>query len=159
MTLIHKIGAAILAALLLFGAGWFSRGKEIQTVQLPPQVVTKTETQVQTKVVDHVVTKVVTVTKKEPSGAVTTTVTKETTADQTKDKGREVSSDKVAAQPVGTSKPANWSVGASWTPRLSPAAEYPTEVEVSRRVLGPAWVGAGYDWSHREVKVGLRVEF
>lgn len=158
MNTIHKIGAALVAALLLFGTGWFARGKEV--VEVPKTVIQK-QTEVQTKVVDHVVTKVVTKTVKVPSGPTTTTTTTTVTEDKTKDKDSESKLDGVKSVPMATSSAArnDWGLALKWQPRLDPTVYYPTQAEISRRVLGDLWGTIGVDWHNHDVTVGVRYDF
>lgn len=136
-----------LAAGAGFYAGWRFRGD--------PGVQVVTQTQVEER--ERVVTKVVKVTEtaKKPDGAVVEKVTETTTA--TTDK--QVASEGAVPVPDSISYRPDWSVSASWNVRLDGAKPSVDGVDVGYRVLGNAWVLAGYDVERNAPRVGVRVDF
>lgn len=152
MSIITKLALALLAGVLLFGAGFYTRGEQVRTVQAPPIIRTETQTVVQEKVVTKVVREKVSA----PDGTTTTKTTTETEAVSEK------KADKQQPVPVA-SVPANlpnWSVAVTWTPRLEEDVYKPTGMELSRRLGSTnAWAVGAFDWRTHTATAGLRVEF
>lgn len=153
--LIGAFWAAISAGLFGFCAG-VDVGRRSCGPKETVQTQTKGDTQIQ--VVDHVVTRVVTKTVKEPGGTVVRTVIKEVAADKTKEQEKTTQQTTATVTQAPQQARPDWSVEVDWTPRLSPAAEYPTSLELGYRVLGPAWLTGGFDWHDHSPRVGVRLE-
>jgi len=136
-----KIVAVVVLMIVCYVGGYYSNNK--------PAVVEK-----QAVIVEKVVTKIVTVTKVAPDGTKTETVTEDKIEDKTA-KAKE-------AQPVPVSAPylPQYSIGLGWDPRRFGDDEYsPTSIDLGYRVLGNAWVVAGYDWSTKGITTGVRIDF
>lgn len=157
------IVAFILACVLSFGAGWFS--KKTESI---PQVVTKTSevsidktAETKKEIKQNVKT---TRTEKKPDGTVTTEVTESQTqtAESIKEKIKEVTKEKVVVQ----TKRGEYSLGVGASLDLTDGfkALQPTyHLSVGKRVVGDLWVEVGYgtklDFSRHEVLIMTRMEF
>lgn len=133
---------AILLALCgaAFAAGWFSKKSQVVV-----------ETKIQE--VEKVIVKEVTVREQKPDGTVTETVTKESSTD----------SNVKRPDPI-TLKPTHreWALGVQFKTHLlyqDKPVYYPTVLSVERRAFGNLWGTLGVDIHHKELQVGVRVEF
>lgn len=137
-------------AVALFSAGYFAHSSKTKT---------KVVTEQHTVVVNHtvVVKKIVTKTVTLPGGTRHSTSTETDTTNSTfnvdaQDKNHSVAELPAIYQP-------NWSLNLTWTPRYSPTWVYPTEIDISRHILGPIWAVAGFNWYSHSASIGVRYDF
>lgn len=134
----------ILVALVLLGgafvSGYYTRS--------PNTVV---ETKLEIKEVEKVITKRITEKETKPDGTV-----KETTTENISEVTTKKSDEKKVAQIVP--QEAQYIIGVQWG--LSRDMDYvPDQVQVGRRVIGSIFGTAGYSLQHKQVLVGIQVEF
>jgi hypothetical protein len=138
MSLAYKIIAALLLLSGSFIAGYHTR--------VPTTVV---ETKIETKEVEKIITKRIIEKETKPDGTVKETVTENITSNNTSKRKEDV--------PVKQLDP-QYLIGVQYG--LSHDMDYvPDNVYVGRRLLGPVWGTAGYSIEHKQLLIGVQVEF
>lgn len=155
--------AAIAACVVSFGIGWMSKTPE-QIVKIEEKIVEKvvekvTETE-KTKSEQKKVTKVIT----KPDGTTETTTTEVVSDTSEKIAEKEKESDKISEKdsvakttPTDTWRP-NYSIGVEASTDF-PDLDLMYRVTAGYRLFGNLWLSGGYHFQHKEVSVGLRVDF
>ena len=137
-----KIGAVVALMGGCFAAGWYANRQD-------PIIETKVET------VEKVVTKVVKETVTAPDGTKSEKTTTETSENKkTKDKIPQPLPATTAYRPV-------YSLALDFNPIAGGGDErfIPVGTQFGYRVIGNAWVTAGYNWQTKAATVGLRYDF
>jgi hypothetical protein len=141
MTILYRLLAVLVIAAVSFAGGYFTR-----------KPATRIETKVETREVEKIVRQVVTERTTKSDGTVVEKITENTKSNsETKSKSK----DKIEI-PLPR---AEWSIGAQWGIRAGSLDYLPHSVEVGRRVIGPVWGTAGYQFQNNMAFIGLRVEF
>ena len=135
----YKILGALLLAIGLFSGGYYAH---------KPEVVTKTKVEIQEKVVErrNVVTKTVVASGK----ATTTTVDRSVVSNQT-------AATTATASTVTTGGSEVWRPSYRLGVLINPAREYTGQV--GYRLFGGLWAIGQYQFTHRDLTIGISIDF